>query len=70
MEKNNLIDALNVRNSLNANDCANNAQTCRNAIKSVLTHRTAGWGSIANVRKREKYRRDHKVKFCTQGIYS
>ena len=68
MEKNNLIDALNVRNSLNANDCANNAETCRNAIKSVLTsHRTAGWGNIANVRKRN-IKRDHGLSFSPKAF--
>ena len=52
-EKINLIDALNVRGNLNVNDCANNAETCRNAIKSILTtHRTAGWSNVANIRKR------------------
>ena len=52
-EKINLIDALNVRGNLNVNDCANNAETCRNAIKSILTtHRTTGWSNVENLRKR------------------
>ena len=52
-EKMNLIDALNVRGNLNVNDCANNAQTCRNAIKNILTtHRTTGWSNVNNIRRR------------------
>ena len=67
-EKVNLIDALNVRSSLNVNDCANNAETCRNAIKTVLTsHRTAGWSSISDVRERF-IPSDHGIGFSVKSF--
>lgn len=53
MERVNLIDALNIRNSLPENDCTVSAETCRNSIKSVMsTHRTTGWSNVPNLKTR------------------
>lgn len=62
-ERVNIIDALNVRGSLSNNDCTVDAQTCRNAIKNILSsHRTMGWSNIENIRER-KTPKNHGIDF-------
>ena len=68
MKRENFIDALGVRASLDGNDCQGNAQTCRDSIKSILTtKRTVGWSNFPNLRKR-RLNRDIGISFDAPSL--